>query len=47
MVASTGGGDDLHVVGQLAPLVPGFVGCVVIRPDGSRVVARAVRDPLN
>lgn len=39
-------GDDLHAVGTLAPIVPGHVGCIVIRPDGSRRLARAVRDPL-
>jgi hypothetical protein len=38
-------GEDLHAVGSLAPLVPGHVGCVVIRPDGSRL-ARVVADPL-
>ena len=32
-------GDDLHAVGSLAPLAPA-VGCVVIRPDGGRVLAR-------
>jgi hypothetical protein len=39
-------GEDVHVVGSLAPLVPGHVGCIVIRPDGSRYLARAVPDPL-
>jgi hypothetical protein len=39
-------GDDLHAVGTLAPLVDGFIGCIVIRPDGTRVLARAVPDPL-
>jgi hypothetical protein len=39
-------GDDVHAVGSLAPIVPGHIGCIVIRPDGSRVLARAVRDPL-
>jgi hypothetical protein len=39
-------GDDLHAVGSLAPLVPGHIGCIVIRPDGGRQVARAVPDPL-
>jgi hypothetical protein len=39
-------GDDLHAVGSLDPLVPGHIGCIVIRPDGSRYVARAVPDPL-
>jgi hypothetical protein len=39
-------GDDVHAVGKLDPLVPGCIGCIVIRPDGSRVLARAVPDPL-
>jgi hypothetical protein len=39
-------GEDVHVVGSLDPLVPGHVGCIVIRPDGSRYLARAVPDPL-
>lgn len=39
-------GDDVHAVGSLDPLVPGHVGCIVIRPDGSRVLARAEPDPL-
>jgi hypothetical protein len=39
-------GEDVHVVGKLDPLVPGHVGCIVIRPDGSRTLARAVPDPL-
>jgi len=39
-------GDDLHAVGMLAPIIDGFIGCIVIRPDGRRVLARAVRDPL-
>jgi hypothetical protein len=38
-------GDDLHAVGSLAPLAP-VLGCIVIRPDGSRVLARVVADPL-
>jgi hypothetical protein len=38
-------GDDVHVVGSLAPLADA-IGCIVIRPDGSRVLAQAVRDPL-
>jgi hypothetical protein len=28
-------GEDLHAVGSLDPLVPGYVGCIVIKPDGS------------
>jgi hypothetical protein len=39
-------GEDLHAVGSVDPLVPGHVGCIVIRPDGSRYLARAVPDPL-
>jgi hypothetical protein len=39
-------GDDVHAVGSLAPIVPGFLGCIVIQPDGSRYVAQAVPDPL-
>ena len=39
-------GEDLHAVGSLAPIVDGYIGCIVIRPDGSRYVARAVPDPL-
>ena len=39
-------GDDLHAVGSLDPLAPGHVGCVVIRPDGSRRLARVEPDPL-
>jgi hypothetical protein len=39
-------GDGLHAVGSLDPIVPGHVGCIVIHPDGSRYVARAVPDPL-
>jgi hypothetical protein len=39
-------GNDLHAVGSLAPLIDGAIGCIVIRPDGSRVLARAVCDPL-
>ena len=38
-------GEDLHAVGSLAPLIDA-IGCIVIRPDGSRVLARAVPDPL-
>jgi hypothetical protein len=37
---------DVHAVGLLDPLIPGHVGCIVIRPDGSRTLARAVPDPL-
>jgi hypothetical protein len=39
-------GDDVHAVGSLAPIVDGYIGCIVIRADGSRYVARAVPDPL-
>jgi hypothetical protein len=39
-------GEDLHAVGSLAPIVPGYVGCIVIGPGGSRQLARVVPDPL-
>ena len=39
-------GDDVHAVGSLAPMIDGYVGCIVIKPDGSRYVAQAVPDPL-
>jgi hypothetical protein len=38
-------GDDVHAVGSMAPLAAA-VGCIVIRPDGTRVLARVERDPL-
>ena len=38
-------GDNVHAVGSLQPLAP-VVGCIVIKPDGTRVLARAVPDPL-
>jgi hypothetical protein len=39
-------GDDLHAVGSLAPIIDGYVGCIVIQPDGSRRLARVMPDPL-
>jgi hypothetical protein len=36
----------VHAVGSLAPIVDGYVGCIVIRPDGSRVLAHVEGDPL-
>ncbi len=39
-------GEDVHVVGSTSALVPGTVGCVVIRTDGSRYLARVEPDPL-
>jgi hypothetical protein len=39
-------GDDVHAVGTLDPVIPGYVGSIVIRPDGRRRLARAVPDPL-
>ena len=35
-----------HAVGSLAPIVEGYIGCIVIRTDRSRVLARAMPDPL-
>jgi hypothetical protein len=39
-------GDDVHVVGSLAPIIEGAIGCIVIQPDGSRNVAHVMPDPL-
>ena len=39
-------GDDVHAVGTLAPIIEGYIGCIVIRPDGSRYVAQVMPDPL-
>ena len=39
-------GDDVHAYGSVAPLVPGKVGCIAIKPDGSRQLVAAVPDPL-
>jgi hypothetical protein len=36
----------VHAVGTLAAIIEGYVGCIVIRPDGSRYLARVERDPL-
>jgi hypothetical protein len=38
-------GPDVHAVGTLAPLIDGYVGCIVIGPEGRRL-ARVVPDPL-
>jgi hypothetical protein len=38
-------GEDVHAVGSLAPLAS-LVACIVIRPHGSRNVARVQPDPL-
>jgi hypothetical protein len=39
-------GEDVHAIGSLAPIIDGYIGCIVIKPDGSRYVAQAVPDPL-
>jgi hypothetical protein len=33
--------------GRWLRIVDGYIGCIVIRPDGSRRLARAVPDPLT
>ena len=38
-------GDDVHAVGSMEPIAPA-IGCIVIRPDGSRQLARVEADPL-
>jgi hypothetical protein len=36
----------VHAYGSVDPLIEGHLGCIVIRPDGRRYLARAVPDPL-
>ena len=38
-------GEDLHAIGSLAP-VADYLGCIVIRPDGTRYLAHVEPDPL-
>ncbi len=40
-------GEDVHAIGPTAPLIPGGIGCIVIRPDGTRFLAHAsaIRSP--
>jgi hypothetical protein len=39
-------GDDLHVIGSMAPIVDGALGCIVVAADGTRRVVRVMPDPL-
>ena len=39
-------GDDVHVVGSLSPLIEGAIGCIALKPDGTKVLAHVERDPL-
>jgi len=38
-------GDDIHVIGSMQPMAAA-IGCVVLRPDGSRQLADVRPDPL-
>jgi hypothetical protein len=38
--------DDGARIGSLAPIIDGAIGCVVIKADRSRYLARVERDPL-
>ncbi len=38
-------GADVHAVGSMAPAFP-VIGCIVIKPDGSRRLAQVQPDPL-
>jgi hypothetical protein len=40
------GGDDLHAVGSMAPMIDGWIGAIMIASDGSRRLAHAEPDPL-
>jgi hypothetical protein len=35
-----------RVPSAIRALIDGYIGCIVIKPDGGRYVARAVPDPL-
>jgi hypothetical protein len=39
-------GEDVHAVGTLDSVVEGTLGCIVIKPDGSRYLAYTMPDPL-
>jgi hypothetical protein len=39
-------GEDVHAIGSLGSFVPGHVGCIVIRPNKTRMLARIALDPL-
>jgi len=38
--------DDPHAFGSLAPIIEGYISCVVIRLDGSRYITAVQLDPL-
>jgi hypothetical protein len=40
-------GEDVHAVGTLSPLAPGQIGCIVIKPDGSRILAEGDARPAG
>jgi hypothetical protein len=46
VVVFANAGDDLHAIGSVAPIVPNAIGCVVIREDRSRYLAKVMPDPL-
>ena len=33
-------GEDVTGIGSLAPLIAGYLGCIVLRPDGTRYLGR-------
>jgi hypothetical protein len=39
-------GEDVHAIGTLAPIFPGWIGCIVLKPDGTRVLTGVQPDPL-
>jgi len=45
-LAFANAGPDVHAIGSHAPFVPGAIGCIVIKPDRSRYLARLMADPL-
>lgn len=40
-------GNDLHVIGTMAPMIPGRIGLVAIHADGTRELLRVIEDPIG
>lgn len=40
-------GDDVHVIGKMAPLIPGRIGLVAIHANGTRELLRVIDDPIG
>lgn len=40
-------GDDLHVMGTMAPMISRAIGLVAIHADGARELVRVIEDPAS